>query len=203
LAGSVSDKELAGRLRDRDAAALTEWVDRYGDGVYGFAFYRVGRDPDLAAEVTQETFTRALQQLKKFDPSRGPMLAWLCTLSRNCIRDTLRHRGHQPLAALWDSIDNSLQRAYGALDSSPLAPDIVEARETRELVGVTLTQLPVVYRAVLRAKYMEDKSLQQIAQDRSSTVDAVKGLLKRARSAFRQTFATLAGTAAHLGELGG
>ena len=198
-----SDAELVRQMRRRDKHALARWVDLHADAVYGFAFYRVGRNPDLASEVTQETFTRALQQLGRFDPERGPMIAWLCTLSRNCIREALRQRGHQPLAALWDSVDNSLQRVYADLDRAPLGPDVVEARETRGLVGMTLANLPETYRCVLQAKYMEDKSLKQIADERESTTDAIKGLLKRARKAFKQTFATLAGTMPHLEELGG
>ena len=198
-----SDADLVRRMRRRDADALAKWFHRYADGVYGFVFYRVGRDKDLAAEVTQETFTRALQKLGEFDPQRGAMIAWLCTLSRNCVRDALRQRGHEPLAALWNSIDGSLQRIYAELDRSPLAPDVVEARETQDLVGMTLANLPASYRAVLQAKYVDEKSLKQIAEERAATTDAIKALLKRARKAFKQTFGTLAGTAPYLEELGG
>jgi len=190
-------------MRRREPDALETWFNLHADGVYGFAFYRVGRNDDLAAEVTQETFTRALQRLEAFDPDRGPMIAWLCTLSRNCIRDVLRSRGHKPLAALWDSVDRSLQRLYAELDRTPISAELVEARETQDLVGMTLANLPEPYRAVLQAKYMDDKSLRQIAAERSATVDTVKGLIKRARKAFKQTFSALAGTAVHVEELGG
>ncbi len=186
-----------------DQDALTQWFGLHADGVYGFVFYRVGRDADVAAEVTQETFARALARLADFDPGRGGMIAWLCTLSRNCIRDALRQHGHAPLAALWDSVDENLGRVFEALDTSPLAPDLVEARETRQLVGMTLTNLPETYRTVLQAKYVDDQSLQQIARGREISVDAVKGLLKRARKAFKETFAALAGTVPYLEELGG
>jgi len=198
-----SDAELIRRMRRQDPDALEAWFNLHADGVYGFAFYRVGRNDDLAAEVTQETFTRALQRLDAFDPDRGPMISWLCTLSRNCIRDVLRQRGHKPLAALWDSVDRSLQRLYAELDRTPLSSEVAEAKETQDLVGMTLANLPEAYRAVLEAKYMDEKSLQQIAEERSATVDAVKGLIKRARKAFKQTFAALAGTAVHVEELGG
>jgi len=197
------DADLVTRMRRREPPALADWFNRHADAVYGFAFYRVGRQPDLAADVTQETFTRALQQLDKFDPERGPMIAWLCTLSRNCIRDALRQRGERPLAALWDSVDQTLQRVYADLDRSPLSPDVLEARETQDLVGMTLANLPETYRSVLQAKYVEEKSLEEIAEERESTRDAIKGLLKRARAAFKQTFVTLAGTVSGLEEVGG
>jgi len=203
IKGMESDADLVARMRRRDPDALETWFNLHADAVYGFAFYRVGRNADLAAEVTQETFTRALQRLDAFDPDRGPMVSWLCTMSRNCIRDVLRQRGHRPLAALWDSVDRSLLRMVAELDRTPLSIEVAEARETQDLVGMTLANLPEHYRVVLQAKYMDDKSLQQIAAERSTTVDAVKGLLKRARKAFKQTFAALAGTSVHLEELGG
>jgi len=202
-AQSESDASLVRRMRRGDAAALTNWFGLYADAVYGFAFYRVGRDADLAADVTQDTFAKALTKLGDFDPARGPMIAWLCTLSRNCIRDALRARGHGPLATLWDSVDGTLQRVYDELDRSPLGLEVVEAKETQELVGMTLTNLPEAYRSVLQARYMQEKSLRQIAAERATTTDAVKALIRRARKAFKQTFATLAGTACHLEELGG
>jgi len=190
-------------MHRRDPAALETWFNLHADAVYGFAFYRVGRNADLAAEVTQETFTRALQRLDAFDPDRGAMVSWLCTMSRNCIRDVLSQRGHKPLAAMWDSVDRSLLRLYAELDRTPMSVEIAESKETQDLVGMTLANLPLTYRTVLTAKYMDDQSLQQIATDRAISVDAVKGLLKRARKAFKQTFGAMAGTAVHIEELGG
>ena len=200
---SESDAQLVGRMRRGDADAMTRWFARNADGVYGFVYYRVGRDDELAAEVTQETFTRALSNLKAFDPDRGTMIAWLCTLSRNCIRDALRDRGRSRLAALWDSVDGTLRRVCDEIDRSPLGEDVVEAQETCDLVAMTLTNLPEAYRSVLEAKYMQEKPLRQIADERRTTVDAVKGLLKRARKAFKQTFVTLAGAVPSVHQPGG
>ena len=55
-----SEADLLRRMRRGDQEALTAWFHLHADGVYGFAFYRVGRNPDLAAEVKQEKFARAL-----------------------------------------------------------------------------------------------------------------------------------------------
>ena len=200
---SESDAELVARMRRGDADAMTRWFGRNADGVYGFVYYRVGRDDDLAAEVTQETFTRALAGLKAFDPDRGTMIAWLCTLSRNCIRDALRDRGRAQLATLWDSVDGTLRRVCDEIDRSPLGEDLVEAQETCDLVAMALTNLPEAYRSVLEAKYMQEKSLRRIADERRTTVDAVKGLIKRARKAFKQTFVTLAGAVPTVQQPGG
>ena len=78
------------KIRDGDPTALQAWFDDHVDGLYGFIYYRVGNDPDAAADVTQSTFERALESLGKFDPERGSMATWLRITSRNLIRDYLK-----------------------------------------------------------------------------------------------------------------
>ena len=34
-------------------------------------------DPELAADLTAETFAAALVSVRRFDPARGPAVAWL------------------------------------------------------------------------------------------------------------------------------
>jgi DNA-directed RNA polymerase specialized sigma24 family protein len=51
------------RLRRREKEEVVRWFDAFSDPVYGFIFYRVGRDADLAGDVAQETFVTALQTI--------------------------------------------------------------------------------------------------------------------------------------------
>ena len=56
---------------------------------------------------------------------------------------------------------------------------------------MALANLPSHYETVLRAKYMDEQSMETIAVAADLTIDAVKGRLKRARLAFKETFITL------------
>lgn len=175
-----------------DAAAIGRFYDAHVDALYAFVFYRVGRDASLAEDVVQETFTRALAQVAAYEPSRGSVVAWLCTLSRNAIRDQLRAHGRsQELADTWERIDASLAQIFESLAQSPLPGDVLERAETRALVNMTITHLPEQYRTVLARKYVDGASLEAIADDLGVSAEAVKSLLARARRAFRDTFATL------------
>lgn len=195
MSASPGSDELLTQIRAGDPAALTTWFEHHADPVYAFVYYRVGRDPDLAADATQTTFTIALERLGDYDPERGAMLTWLRTLSRNVIRDTLAaHRKAMQLQTAWDNIDASLQRLFERIDSEPLPEAALERKETRALVGMTLANLPPQYREVLEAKYMDGHPLEAIARMRSATIDSVKAMLRRARAAFRETFLTLAGS---------
>jgi len=183
----------APRPLDGDPQALAAWFTDHVDAVYAFVFYRVGRDRDLAADVTQSTFAKALEQLDRYDPERGTMATWLRLLSRNVIRDTLTaHRKAAQLQTTWDNVDTSLRRIYENMDSELLPDEALERAETRSLVGMALANLPPQYREVLEAKYMDDHSLNEIATRHATTLDSVKSMLRRARAAFRDTFLTLA-----------
>jgi RNA polymerase sigma factor (sigma-70 family) len=54
--------------------------------VYGFLAYRL-RDRDVAEDLTQTTFERALRAWSKFDPRKASELTWLIAIARNLLID--------------------------------------------------------------------------------------------------------------------
>ena len=154
--------------------------------------YRVGKDADLAADVLQSSFADALGRLAEFDPERGGMDTWLRLLARNHIRKAVKDKKrHIPLEAFWDRIDQQLGAIYSQIDAAEFPDEVLERAETRQLVNVTFANLPEAYQDVLNAKYIEELTLESIARDRDTTIDAVKAQLRRARAAFRESFLTL------------
>jgi len=185
--GAEVEAILAG---DRDA--LTRWFETEADRLYGFVFHRVGRDSGLAADVVQSTMSKALSQLRSFDPERGTMATWLRVMSRNIIRATVRpQRVEVPIEAFSDRVGGHLHALYTEMDSAAIPGEVLERDETRELVGMAIADLSEDYREVLTLKYIDECALTDIAELRDTTVDAVKSQLRRARSAFRDTFLTL------------
>jgi RNA polymerase sigma-70 factor (ECF subfamily) len=180
------------KVRNGDPLALRQWFDVHVDKVYGFIYYRVGNDPQAASDVTQATFERALERLGDFDPARGSMATWLRITSRNLIRDHLKISNRNvPLEQLWARLDSVLESHLSEIDDQLLPDEALERDETRELVSMTLANLPENYRDMLDAKYLDEQSLETIAAARGTTTDAVKSMLRRARAAFRATFQTL------------
>lgn len=198
LAGLVSRLFRRGPAADLDAAArgdadaVGRFYDAHVDGLYAFVFYRVGRDQALAEDIVQDTFTRAFARKGDYDAARGSVASWLTTLSRNVIRDHLReHRRADEVAERWDRIDASLTQLYDALERAPLPGEVLARAETRDLVNMTIAHLPEQYRLALARKYVDDKSLEDLAGELGVSIDAAKSLLARARRAFKETFSTL------------
>lgn len=161
--------------------------------LHHFCLYRLGGNRHLCEEAVQETLVRAIRQLEKYDPVRGGnnIFPWLTGLARNEITRILNREKHVSLDELWKRMDRELLSLYERLDSEPLAEEVLQREETRELVNVTMSQLPTHYREALEGKYMSGMSVHDLAQKRQTTDKAMESLLTRARQAFRATFMTL------------
>lgn len=76
--------------------------------IYSFVFIIV-KNPDLAEEITQETFFKALKTNKQFE-GKASEYTWLCAIAKNTAYDVLkRHNKRDTLAEDIPSEINFLQ----------------------------------------------------------------------------------------------
>ena len=114
-----------------DARGFAAFYRRHEDAVLGFHLKRT-RSAELAADLTAETFARALEGRRRFDPRRGDAGAWLFGIARNVLSRSLekgrvenevrRRLAMQPLELDDDALaridelsDEAAQRALDAL----------------------------------------------------------------------------------------
>lgn len=165
---AVRDAVLAG-----DAAAWRGWYDDHAPGLAAYVGWRCGGLPDLTEDVLQETWLVAVRRLRAFDPVAGPFAAWLAGIAANAVRNALRARRRKPTRPLTEAPEPG---------SNPAAAD------TAERVAAALAVLPRHYEAVLRAKYLDRRSVDEIAADLGASAKGIESLLGRARQAFREAF---------------
>src|SRR5947209_5991407 len=171
---AIRDAVLAG-----NHAAWRAWYDEHFDRLSGYVSWRCGGLPDLTEDVLQETWLTAVHRLRAFDPAKGPFLAWLCGIAANAARNALRGRRRH----------DRRSRPLGRAPEPPVPPDPeAETRERAERVAVALAALPDHYETVLRAKYLDRQTVDEIAAARGDTPKAVESLLTRARQAFREAY---------------
>lgn len=182
-----------GQLQSREPRAIQKWFESFADCLYTYVFYRVDGDEQTAADVVQDTFLEALAHIDRYDPERGTMMAWLTTLSRNHITRALKARGRFSAVAHWQSIDADLLASFQRLATEQLPQEVLEKKETRDLVQMTLASIPGNYRKVLVLYYHQGLSLRDIASRAKKPEGAVKVLLHRARQAFKEAFSRMAG----------
>lgn len=187
----TAEGRLLRRASRGDLRALERLYEDHVDALYSLVFYRTGRDAALAEDVVQETFAKALVDIDRFDPDRGSIRSWLITLSRNVTRDHLKARDRLATAEQWERIDRAMASVLTALDQQPLSDEVIERAETRDLVNMTITNLPEQYRSVLERKYVDGESLDELARWLGVSQEAAKSKLARARRAFREAFCAL------------
>lgn len=185
-------------LRDRilagDPAAAQGFFERHLDRLYEFVHYRVGRAGPggfASEDVVQETLLTALESLQNFD-GRSSLHTWLCGIARNKIRSQRRKRRPVPLQDVLADSEEDIDAILAAVEDAPLPEHVLEARETEELVGATLSSLPDEYRDALLAKYVEGASVRAIGDAAGKSEKAAESLLHRARLAFTKVFTLLA-----------
>ncbi|HXT57763.1 MAG TPA: RNA polymerase sigma factor [Pirellulales bacterium] len=161
----------------------TAWralYERTFPAVYAFVFHRAGRHSAHTDEIVQETWLIAVRKISQFDPGQGSFEGWLKGIAENVLKNHRRRWRREPRAELTETSGN-------------FSPDGGDALGSRDLLALALTALPSRYEAVLRAKYLDQLSVAEIAGRLGGTPKAIESLLSRARAAFRQIYQGLNG----------
>ena len=169
------------RERDLRAAVLRgdvgAWQTLYDEAfaeLVAYVHWRCAGLHALAEDITQETWLVAVRRIHSFDPRQAPFARWLCGIAANLLRNHFRARQAATNQTLPERPN------IGASD--------VERRETAERIARALAELPERHEAVLRAKYLEQRSVAEIALAWGESLKTVESLLTRARQAFRTAY---------------
>ncbi|MFT5287889.1 MAG: RNA polymerase sigma-70 factor (ECF subfamily) [Planctomycetota bacterium] len=183
------------RTRDRilagDSEAATSFFDRQLDTLFEFVHYRIGRDRALAEDIVQDTMLEAVRSLGRFD-GHSTLHTWLCGIAKNKIREWRRSRQPVLMEDLLEQSDSDIDAILSDVEGQPLPEWILEKRETRDLVGATLSSLPPDYRSALVGKYIEGSSVAELGKRLGKGEKATESVLSRARLAFGRVFQLLA-----------
>lgn len=169
------DADLLALLERRDYDAVLEALMlQYGQKALNLAYSMV-RDHSLAEDLAQVSFVKMWQALPRYD-GRAALPTLLYTITRNTCLSELRKRGRMvSLDALIDA-DN---------DDAPLQlpEDVDHATRIGAALDVEklLDGLPENYRQVVTLFYLEDCSVEEVAQMLDIPVNTVKSLLHRGR----------------------
>jgi RNA polymerase sigma-70 factor, ECF subfamily len=134
--------------------------------VYGFLAYRL-RDRDLAEDLTQVTFERALRAWPRFDPRRASERTWLLVIAKNLVIDHHR-RDHPDLPGEID--EHLLPRVPGPEERLTSRPELHEA----------LQQLGEREREVIALRFGADLNGPEIAALTELSLANVQQILSRA-----------------------
>ena len=171
---AATEADLLKKAAAGNPSAVRALLDGYGDALYGFLYARVGGHAPVAEDLVQETFLEAVRSASTFR-GESSLKTWLCAIAR---RRLSRHYEAERKAAV--------ARAGLALVPEQTADDRPHADlERRDEITRALGTLPVLHRQVLVMKYLDDRSVEEIAGELGRTRVQVQSLLQRARVGLR------------------
>lgn len=178
---SQSDHVLHSRMVELaqlgDSEAFTTLFRQHEFGIYGYVTGLVGNSED-ARDLTQETFFKAWEELPHLQDS-SKFKAWLYRIARNLAYD----QGRRKRRIIWCSREE-MDEKYENMSQ----PDLGEHLAQKELIKITLAQLPLKYRECLLLQIEGGLSLRQIAEIVDISQGSVSTYLCNARRLFRELY---------------
>ncbi|HVX88233.1 MAG TPA: sigma-70 family RNA polymerase sigma factor [Gemmatimonadales bacterium] len=188
LGPTASDQDVVLAARRGSDAAYRELVRRYERPVFSL-IYRMVRDRELAEDLTQETFIKALNALASYRPE-FKFSSWIFKIANNAAIDQLRRRSvdtlsldGSPSAETPDAIEATALQV-GSKGESPL--DEMEAREIGKAIEVAIGKLRPEYRSCIMMRHVEGLAYEEIAETLDLPLGTVKTYIHRARNELRQ-----------------
>ena len=140
----------------------------------------ISGDRDAADDLAQETLLEAWRMRRKLREPAG-FEPWLSAIARNICRRWARRRGRELPAASLAAETFAEPRDALDLDAE------LERAEMAELVDKALGALPAASREAMRQRYLDDRSVVEIAHRTGSTADAVSMRLTRGKATLRRS----------------
>ncbi len=163
-----ADERLLIEAAQRDPALFAELYKRNFHAVYAYVARRASSREE-AEDVTAEVFHQALANLKRFEWRGAPFAAWLMRIAANALADHWRLQAR-------DTADPPIDE---------LSDPSMEGIERRAALFQLIERLPEDQRRVIVARFVEQKSIREIAQDLKRTEGSIKQLQFRALEKLR------------------
>jgi RNA polymerase sigma-70 factor (ECF subfamily) len=167
-AENVTDERLLIEAAQQDPARFAELYEINFDRVYAFIAYRV-RDRAEAEDLTSEVFHDALARISQFEWRGLPFSAWLFRIASNAIADR------------WQR--NSRRREIPVDDWEEAGTD--DGTERRAMLSQLVQGLPGDQRLVILRRFVDQRSIAEIATELSRSEGAIKQLQFRALQSLR------------------
>ena len=166
-----ADERLLVEAAQRDPARFADLYEINFERVYAYVVKRV-QDRAEAEDLTSDVFHQALANLKRFEWRGIPFAAWLFRIAANLISDRWHRSGRE-------------MQDEAVLESAQVSPAEIEEVERRATLFRLVETLPAEQKRVVVLRFVEQKSIKEVASAIRKTEGAVKQLQFRALSTLK------------------
>jgi RNA polymerase sigma-70 factor (ECF subfamily) len=171
---SLNHERLLIEAAQNDPSRFAELYENNFHRVYAFVARRVA-DRDEAQDVTAEVFHQALKNIGRFQWRGVPFAAWLLRIAANALADRWQRAARGVEVQAEDSLEEREESSAG---------DTAEV-ERHAMLFQLVDRLPADQRTVILRRFVDQKSVREIAQELGRSEGAVKQLQFRALETLR------------------
>lgn len=176
------NKRLMQRVaQNLDREAFGELFDKLAPRLKSFMM-RKGTSAELAEDLVQEAMILIWTKAGLYDPTKGSVMGWVYTLSRNLRIDRLRRDSTMALTAIDD---------YDAASDDPGGEEVLLRKQEDLHVTEALKDIPAEQREVLLMSYVEDMPQTEIAERLKLPLGTVKSRMRLAYNRLRKHLETV------------
>ena len=165
-----AEERLLVEAAQTDPAKFGALYDLHFERIYAFVARRMG-DRDRAEDLTSEVFHKALANLKSYRWTGTPFAAWLFRIAANAVSDQLKRSARES-----SKVDDPPEPSGGPEQ---------EGAEARARLFQLVEKLPAEQRRVVYERFVEQRTIRDIAQQLGKSEGAVKQLQFRALEKLR------------------
>lgn len=169
------DPEL---LRSRDTKAWDALYTATCRRTYRVLYHVTGANTSVLEELNQQVWLSAMESIGRFDASRGTAQDWILGIAR--------FKGLTYLRVQYSSRVVCVGKVDELTDFQNGLEDSLERAEYLAMIRATIASLPENWQYVLRMKYEEKMSVNEIADFIGNTPKGVESVLSRARKRLRE-----------------
>lgn len=178
---ALEDFELIDKaVSNGDEQAYAKLMERYKRPVYHMILKMV-RNVDDAEDLTIEAFAKAFKNLHRFKKDYT-FSTWLFRIATNNAIDFIRKKKLETMSLDTSFKDDNGESVQIDVEDKNLNPqeEAIKAQKI-ELIQLFVTKLPSKYQRLVRLRYFQELSYEEIAGELDAPLGTVKAQLHRAR----------------------
>lgn len=177
---ALEDFKLVDRAVGGDEKAYALLLQRYRRPVY-HTILKMVRNVDDAEDLTIEAFGKAFRSLHRFKKD-FTFSTWLFRIATNNSIDFIRKKKLNTLSIESAYTDEDGQSVSISIpDKNPNPQDEAIKAQKEEVVRAVVAMLPAKYQKLVRLRYFQELSYEEIAVEIDAPLGTVKAQLHRAR----------------------
>ena len=184
---SIDEASLVAQAKAGNMDSAERLILKYQDRVYN-TILKMCSNTDDAAELTQDTFVRVIQNLKNFE-GQSSFYTWMFRIAVNLTLNFCKKNSRVSFQPLQSEPDEELKKQlkdYLIDKTSPQPPEIVATKELHGLILKALEKLDADQRAVVILCDIEQMSYAEIAETLDIEIGTVKSRIARGRKNLRE-----------------